>query len=117
VTRRPPIDPMDQRLADQVWAFYRGETTQVVLWLLRLGCEIPISRGTGDHCEYTIQGLTGIRVGIYYPGLDPVTLGVQFGFLLGGQMWASVYPRMLEAVNAKWKEERRGRESEADSDS
>jgi hypothetical protein len=72
-------------------------------WLLKLGCEIPISRGTGDNCEYVVDGLTGIRVGLMYPCTDPITVGVQFGFMVGGQMWAHAYPGLLEAISVKWK--------------
>lgn len=52
--------------------------------------------------EIVVKGETGITCG-FLLGQDPITQGVQLGFLVYGLYWPYLCPGLLEKVNREWK--------------
>jgi hypothetical protein len=110
ITDRDATAALEERIAEHVWAFYTGQHAEAVAWLERLGCKV-VRRDVNQHgAEYILDGLVGVRVGLVYPGGDPISVAVQFGFALGGGMWAAVYGGMMDAVKARWKADRQNKD-------
>jgi hypothetical protein len=105
MSRRVPKQPsaIDQRVADQAWAFYTGRHAEVVDWLVRLGCKLIECHETSGSVQYTLDGLVGVRSALLYPSGDPISgAAVPIGFLLAGMFWPQAYPGLLPLVNQRW---------------
>ena len=97
---------VDERLADQVWRFWKGDHAEIVGWLQWLGCTLVTSDVSDDYAEYHLDGLTGVRVGLLYgPHTDPTSVAISFGFLLAGPFWPYCYPKALELVQQNYSAE------------
>lgn len=93
----------DERLAEWVMAFWRGEHAATVAWLETLGCRLWGREGG----TYVLDGPAGVRVGLPYPPGDPTTVAVLIGFLLYGGHWPQICAGAVALVNRRWGEERR----------
>ena len=103
---RPPVEPaLEGRIADMAMTLSRGDLDTVLAWLRGLGCTIVHVHGAKDGAPAgrvaTVDGLTGIRVGL--TPTDPIGCAVQLGFVLAGAHWPQVYPALLRATEARWR--------------
>lgn len=103
---RPPVEPvLEGRIADMAMTLSRGDLDTVLAWLRRLGCTVVhVDRATDGAAAgraATVDGLTGIRVGL--TPTDPISCAVQLGFALAGALWPQVYPALLRATEARWR--------------
>jgi len=89
-------------------ALSRGDLESVLAWLCTLGCTVvhvdAARDGAPSGRAATIDGLTGIRVGL--TPTDPISCAVQLGFALAGAHWPQVYPALLGATEARWRRQR-----------
>lgn len=106
-TRRIPdpasVEGAEARIVNKVFQFRdKAHQEKSVEWLQSMGCKLT-------HCDgdvYVLKGLVGVICGLN-PKDDPVTVAVQFGFLLAGPYWPKVYPKLLSRINKRWKLEKR----------
>lgn len=103
---RPPAeDALEGRIADMAMALSRGDLDAVLAWLSGLGCRVVhvdrVTDGAPAGRAATIDGLTGIRVGL--TAADPISCAVQLGFALAGPYWPQAYPALLRATEARWR--------------
>jgi hypothetical protein len=98
----------EQRLVEQAMAFCRGREAEVVDWLIRMGCQ-PI-RCDGVAGEYQFMGLVNVGAALYR-GASPLDTAINLGFLIGGEWWAAMYPRLLDLADKAWKEWRKERKA------
>jgi len=83
---------LEGRIADMAMTLSRGDLDTVLAWLRSLGCTVIHVDGATDAAPAgraaTIDGLTGIRVGL--TPTDPISCAVQLGFALAGPYWPRV---------------------------
>lgn len=88
-------------------ALSRGDLDRVLAWLRSLGCtvvHVDAAAGAPSGRAATVDGLTGIRVGL--TPTDPISCAVQLGFALAGAHWPQVYPALLGATEVRWRRQR-----------
>ncbi len=83
---RPPAEPvLEGRIADMAMTLSRGDLDTVLAWLRTLGCAGVQVEGATDGAAAgraaTVDGLTGIRVGL--TPTDPGSPGLARGSPLG----------------------------------
>jgi hypothetical protein len=88
-----------QRLVEIVFAHPEAARA----WLARIGLAVEPDE-TGKILAIYNPALK-LRTALVYPG-DPITRACCLGFATAGVHWPSLYPGLLEAVNAEWQRRR-----------
>lgn len=94
-----PEAALGQRLVEIVFT----PPAAALIWLTRIGLTVePDEAGT---VLVIYNPALKLRTALVYPG-DPVTRACCLGFATAGVHWPSLYPDLLEAVNAEWQRRR-----------
>lgn len=88
-------------------AFCLGREAEVVDWLIWLGCRV--TRRDEAAGEYQFVGLVDGIGGNLNRGMSPLDMAIGLGFIVGGELWALLYPHLLELADKAWKDWKKDR--------
>lgn len=94
-----PEAALVQRLVEIIFA--PPEAT--LAWLTRIG--LAVEPDEAGKVLIIYNPVLKLRTALVYPG-DPITRACCLGFATAGVHWPSLYPGLLEAVNAEWRRRR-----------
>ena len=98
---------IEERIVDLAFQAWHGNYEEIIK--LAKALDVPVEYngkvlrlgGRGKYPNYS-----NVPSAIY-PGLDPATILVCLGFAFFGMYWPWVIPNAMEALNKRWREEKK----------